>query len=399
MKKILCLILIFTSLFFVSCAEKPPVPEKEVEPYSASMMHAAVELSSRVILVQTGGLWYYSKADGESYRFCFNPLCQHKFADKCPSALFWHSHSLNSQLVYCEENNRVYIGRGQKIYSTSFDASDLQLECSLGENGDIAELTYDISYIRNLRCYKNYIYFIYNNDDTGNNQVVRYDIKTKQVQEMTSATDEQIVSYEIASDYVYFKAVLSDNTMGFYTADMDFNNRKLDENPIDGSAMQMGMTMDLYDGKYFHGKIPNEGYYIHDPITGERKLISTDQRIVNAGMLLAVHDGWMYFCPYDLKGTFETMYNSVYRISNDGIIEKCLDMPEIEIMSLNFVSNGVIINYFNIFINGTSQSDSTQKLEGFLHFDVDESGVFSNPKPVGRQYDDTELIEYLKGKS
>lgn len=399
MKKTLCLIIVIASLFLVSCGEKPQPPEKEVEPYSASMMHAAVELASRVILVQTGGLWYYSKADGGSYPFCFNPLCQHKFADKCPSALFWHSHSLNSQLVYCEENNRVYIGRGQKIYSTSFDASDLRLECSLGENGDIAELTYDISYIRNLRCYKNYIYFIYNNDDTGNNQVVRYDIKTKQVQEMTSATDEQIVSYEIASDYVYFKAVLSDNTMGFYTADMDFNNRKLDENPIDRSAMQMGMTMDLYDGKYFHGKDSNEGYFIHDPLTGERTLISTDPRIVNAGMLLAVHDGWMYFCPFDQKGKFETMYNSVYRISNDGIIEKCFEMPEMEILSLNFAAGGLILNYFGIYIDGTNKEESTMKGQGFLYFDIDENGKFINPKPIGRQFDDEELVEYLKGLS
>lgn len=362
------------------------------------MMHAAVELSSRVILVQTGGLWYYSKADGGSYPFCFNPLCQHTAAEKCPSALFWHSHSLNSQLVYCEEKNRVYIGRGQKIYSTSFDASDLRLECSLGESGELTEVNYDISYIRNLRCYKNYIYFIYNNDETGNNQVIRYDITTKKVQEMTSATDVQIVAYEIASDYVYFKAVFSDNTAGFYTADMDFENCKRDENPIDESMMQAGMTMDLYDGKYFHGKIPNEGYYIHDPITGEKTIISTDPRIVNAGMLLAVHDGWMYFCAKDDENSYGTMYNNVYRVSKDGVIEECLNMPEMEILSFNFAADGVILNYFSIYINGTNKKDSKMKGQGFLYFNVNENGVFSNPKPVGRQYDDEELIEYLKGK-
>ena len=214
---------------------------------------------------------------------------------------------------------------------------------------------------------------------------------------MTSATDEQVISYEIAKDYVYFKAVNSDNTAGFYTADMDFENRRLDKNPID-LTMIAGMTMDIFDGKYFFGKIQDDGYYMHDPISGERKLISTDSRIVHSGMILAVHDGWVYFCPFDQEGSFETMYNSVYRVSYDGFIEKCLEMPEMEILSLNFISDGVIINYFSIYINGTDKSNSKQKGQGFLHFDLTEEKDFINPKPIGRQFDDEELIEWLNNK-
>ena len=251
MKKFLSIIIILASLLLVSCGEKPQPPEKEVEPYAASRMHASVELASRVLLVKTAGIWYYSKADGESYPFCFNPLCRHTFQEKCTMIYFNHTNCLTSQVVYCEENDRIYIGRGQKIYSMSFDASDVRLECSLGENGDLSEMMYNMELIRNLRCKNKYLYFIYNNDLTGNEQVIRYDIETKKLKEMTSATDENIIAYEIADDYIYFRMVRSNNESGYFVSDLDFNNKKLDNNPI--TPVLGGMTMDVYDGEYFYG--------------------------------------------------------------------------------------------------------------------------------------------------
>ena len=396
MKRVICLIIVAASLFLVACGKKPtPKTENKTELYSSSMMHAAVELSSRVILAQNGGLWYYSKVDGESYRFCFNPLCQHKFADKCPSALFWHTHSLTSQLVYCEENNRVYVARGQKIYSMSFDASDLRLECSLGENGDISESFYDMTFIRNLRCYKKYVYFIYNNDTTGNLQVVRLDTVSKKTEEMTSAETEHIMAYEIANGYIYFKSVSIDNAIGYYISDFDFKNRKKVDDPINPTSL--GMTMEVYDGKYFYGK-NDKGLYAFNPISSEKIFISSDKRIVPDGMITAVHEGYAFFMPYNPDGD-RAIYSSVYRVSQNGIIDEVLDFPECYILSLNFVSDGVIINFFSIDFKVDENEKQIQKSNGFIHFEIADDGKFVNPRPIGNFADDTELIEYLKGKS
>ena len=396
MKKVICFFVIIATLTLVSCNENMPRPEKKTEPYAASMMHASVELASRVLLVKTGGIWYYSKADGESYPFCFNPLCRHTFQEKCTMIYFNHTNCLTSQVVYCEENDRVYIGRGQKIYSMSFDASDVRLECSLGENGDLSEMTYNTDLIRNLRCKDKYLYFIYNNDLTGNEQVIRYDIETKKLKEMTSATDENIIAYEIADNYIYFRMVRSNNESGYFVSDLDFNNKKLDNNPI--TPVLGGMTMDVYDGEYFYGKDNKVGYYKHNPITGEKTLISEDSIITNSAMILAVHDGYVYFSPFAKNEAYSTYYNSVYRISDDGKIEKVFDMPEMEIFSLNFVSDGVIINYAHIYINGTKRDDSTQKFQGFLHLSLDENGKFVNSIAIGEFSNDEDLITYLAGK-
>ncbi|MBO4429236.1 MAG: hypothetical protein J5832_04710, partial [Clostridia bacterium] len=133
MKKLIAIFIALFTLFLVSCGgdvvdttatNDTPATEPSVLSYWSSSKHAAIEMKSRVLLAgQTGRLYYYSKADGESYPFCFNPLCQHTYQEKCPSILFNHQYSSQNQTYYNEYDNRVYFARGQQIYSTSFDAS------------------------------------------------------------------------------------------------------------------------------------------------------------------------------------------------------------------------------------------------------------------------------------
>ena len=110
MVRIIALLLVLFTLALTSCAaQSAPILPPQAKFYSSETYQSAIEMPSRVLLVQTGGLYYYSKVDGESYRFCFNPLCQHTYGENCPSRLFWLSGSMPGVVTYSEETERVYL--------------------------------------------------------------------------------------------------------------------------------------------------------------------------------------------------------------------------------------------------------------------------------------------------
>lgn len=90
----------------------------------------------------------------------------------------------------------------------------------------------------------------------------------------------------------------------------------------------------------------------------------------------------------------KAMYSSVFRASLDGKIEKVLDFPECNILSLNFVSDGVIINFSDIVFLYENEK-TIKKGNGFIHYDIDDDGQFMNPKPIGDCADDEMLISFL----
>ena len=199
MKKLICIIITIATLFLVSCGGTTPIEEPTETPAPGARYRGVVEGKSRILLFHGGTLWYYSKVDGESYNFCFDPLCRHSLKnDFCISRLFSNHLYMTEGCVYSEKYDRFYFTRGQNIYSTSFDASDLKLEYSFGENGKIdrslksADL---IEYNTNLSCLRihgDYLFFIRANDDTGTWQIVRYNIVTKKAEEMTASEGEWI---------------------------------------------------------------------------------------------------------------------------------------------------------------------------------------------------------------
>ena len=405
MKKLIAFIIIISTLAIVSCGKKPndPVEPKPTKFYSSETYHGAIDMPSRVLLVQSGGLYYYSKVDGGSYRFCFNPLCQHTFAENCPSRLFISSSSMPAIVAYSEETERVYLARGQKLYSTSFDASDLRLEFSLGEKGGIEEQRYDIDYIRWLRCYDKYLYFMYRNDNTGHEQVFRYDTSSKKIEEMTSGENEWVMGYEIADGYVYFKMLNSDNIITYVTADMDFKNRKTVDDPIYPTSG--GVSMGVFDGKRFYERAP-EGIFGIDPLTGEKELISDDPLVLGWAQVLAVKDDGIYFVSdeqtvvgkqYDAYmqqlRDVKQVYYKIYRLSFDGKMQCVLNMPRGYIQSMNFVEDGVIVNFMSYYVGNAENLSQNGYL--FVHFEIDDNGNFINPKPIGNLADDAAIIEAL----
>ena len=105
-----------------------------------------LEMPSKILILRGAGkVSYISRADGEIYEFCFNPLCQHPNpwdSDvKCVAEMARNYQmcrtALRAEPVFC--NSRLYFMYFNELYSCSEFASDLRKECSFGS---IAGLTY-----------------------------------------------------------------------------------------------------------------------------------------------------------------------------------------------------------------------------------------------------------------
>ena len=445
MKRAISIIIILASLFLVSCAAKTPAdststssestetiattsetpiaePKPTIVPTANSRYHGVVEGTSRILLISNGSLWYYSKADGESYRFCFDPLCQHSLkGDFCVSRLFPRLNNRYERCVYSEKYNRFYFARGQNIYSTSFDASDLKLEYSFGEKGKIdrslstIELTRYDTYISDLKSYGDYLYFRRANDNFGVYQIIRYDIRTHKTEEMTPDEGEWITSYAIADDYIYFKTLNNDNEIRFFTADLDFKERKEVDSSI--SISESNSSVEVYYGGYFYerkvnivdGASTDGELYKINPLTGEKKLIVKDERLGSgSSQILCADKNGVYFSVWETfaAGTVEdevfgeyevgTSNNNVWRISYDGEFTKVLDFPRGEIDTINFVEGGVIIYFTRVYHREIGVRDPECVGMIYVLFEIDDDGNFVNPKPIGDYAENEELTEFFK---
>ena len=87
------------------------------------------------VLASSIRLYYYNKLDGQWYAFCFDPLCTHQ-TEECLAYRLARSLVCGQNIEYSDYNGRLYVLRGQKIYSLRSDGSDVRLECSFGERGD-----------------------------------------------------------------------------------------------------------------------------------------------------------------------------------------------------------------------------------------------------------------------
>ena len=435
MKKTICFLIIILSLFLVSCGGTTPtstqsatsaveVTEPTIVPVANSRYHGVVEATSRILLISGSTLWYYSKANGESYHFCFDPLCRHSLKNGfCVSRLFPHLDYTYERCVYSEKYNRFYFARGQNIYSTSFDASDLKLEYSFGEEGKIdrsltsGEMLQYENRISDLKSYGDYLYFRRQSDEFGIWQIVRYDIRTHKTEEMTPDKGEWITSYAIVDDYIYFKTLGDGWEIRFFTTDLDFKERHEVDDSI--SIAASNSSVEVYYGGYFYERNVNivdgaetdgELYRIN-PLTGEKTLVAKDDRLrIGSTQILCADKDGVYFSADErfVTGTVETsieglhdvvtINNNVWRISYDGEFTKVLDFPRGEIQTMNFVDGGVILYFMPIYHKEINVRDPEYVGMVYVLFEIDEDGNFVNPKPIGKDSENEELIEFLKGE-
>ena len=169
MKRVICVLIVLASLFLVSCAGDAPIvnstPAATVATVGTSgttigtdvteqateattkniisttpkinnkfvhVLSRSIETKSKVLInadiTGISTLYYYSKADGEFYPFCFDPLCNHK-GKSCIGTLLadYERASIKADHVFFIDD-RFYFVSGKKIYSCSEFATDLRVE-------------------------------------------------------------------------------------------------------------------------------------------------------------------------------------------------------------------------------------------------------------------------------
>ena len=163
--------------------------------------YSSFETRSKVMLMdykgggettQINATYYYSKADGEFYPFCFDPFCDHNLhvnddSLKCVGRIFQFEivgYPLGAWVFYL--NSRIYFAHYGSIYSCSEFATDVRLEIEFekinsNKEFDIVKKRGGQSFIfKNMFGYGESLFFDYI-DPEGNVIWYRYNVVTKKL--------------------------------------------------------------------------------------------------------------------------------------------------------------------------------------------------------------------------
>ena len=233
----------------------PQVPFlKSGYPYYATNV---VETRSKVILMNylSGGtndikaVYYYSKADGEFYPFCFDPFCDHNnynaqtqtYTPKCIGAIlrdpFFSKWDLSS-LVYL--NSRLYFPYMGGLYSCSEFATDMKEEVILEKYSSFADYRDGRGgvnpVITSLTSDGDSLYFCHTTPE-GKQEWLKYTPSNKKITNISDLADRagkemktEFSIYKIGDSRVYMIGyVWSDDgttktVAGNYVADTEFKS-------------------------------------------------------------------------------------------------------------------------------------------------------------------------------
>ena len=175
-----------------------------------------IELPSRIVFEATidgqRRTYYYSKADGNAYVYCYDPICDHTkytcLGNPGSDTSGWRF--VNTTFI----NNRFYtVDQYGKIYSFSFDGTDRKLE-------------YDAGYYVHKKvwggmiAYGPYIYI--NSEAEESPHTLRFNTETKKMEDLTEKTGNYIHARYFYNGMLYGSGT-DDMVDTFFKADLDLN--------------------------------------------------------------------------------------------------------------------------------------------------------------------------------
>ena len=388
-----------------------------------------IETPSRVIISKgaNGRISYYSKADGEIYTFCFDPLCNHN-SKNCFTYKFKFNYFI--QPVYSEYNQRLYLPRQDCLYSSKFDGTDIRLEVALGEYGlNLEKNLNGGDSIKYVQAYDNYIYFSYPTvkntnatDSASHHELYRYNVDTKKLENLFESTgyeSHSFQSYFLSYDKIFFSDITNDGIV-FFSANTDMTG--LRETKVDRKISSKLSTVDsVFDGEKFYMTMLEEtdsqsmAYIVSfDPEKEEIEKIYSANLIykdtngitqtINWMTIKAVTDKYIYFTTneepfligkYKKKAGDSYVYltdHTMYRIKKDGT-DKVLVFegvtskdPKNASYSISemYISNDKIIaqiykcEYSAPIILPTGFESQNWRTTQFVTFDIAPDGSFVN---------------------
>ena len=341
MKKLFALLLVLSCLFLTACNNGPDDStlgtgtgtgstsntQNQAQPNELELKDTIVghytrdfiNLPSRVVYEQGGTTYYYSKADGKAYVYCFDPLCKHDneycLANPDFGFHFGYTFFINNRFYY-------HTGYGQ-IKSFSFDGTDKKIEY---------DTDYGISTNPWGHCmaFGSYIYIdlrSYASED-GIAHTLRFNVETGEMVDLTEKTGNYIYPTFFYNGMLYGY----DQGSGYLKVDLDLNSCEEIEripysNNFSGSRF-LGSGWDdegcCYTRIYDMKTETMETYEISG--------LTTDGSLVR----LYTDENYFYFYKYEqiligevwsrgeLKPAYKYNDGSIYRVNHDGTGLVCI---------------------------------------------------------------------------
>lgn len=243
---------------------------------------------------------YYDIYNQEFYSLCFDPLCEHNTMS-CLTQKF-----INMQhCIVNDYNSRIYVARGDNIFSFTIMGSDLRLEVSFSDEGKDLNSLYFLSSsssIRNMLYYDNYIFFEHSELDvetnTSYNKLYRYDVDKSSLINLSEVNNSLYwnLSYVYGDNQIIVFMYGNDLEGKYYLCDFDGKIIKKLDNFIGGL---------IFDGTYFYNHGEGGHSIIKTDLEGNQEIIVQSNFSL---YLYDIYDGYVYYNIIDLNPFFVGSY-------------------------------------------------------------------------------------------
>ena len=356
-------------------------------------------------LVYMSQLYYYNKLDGQFYTFCFDPLCLHQ-TEECLAYRLARSLVVRQNIEYSDYNGRLYVLRGQKIYSLRSDGSDVRLECSFGERGDWNDNSSfgDTESLQRMTLQGRYLYAenVFYQDKRIVATLVCYNLETGEVKTLEVGESEEYGDYFVGEDCLYVSFYPLDSIeQEWYRMDPTLTTRERIEEPdffaeasslrfiFDGSTLcfveyHWGQDADG-NSKMDYGEIK-----LYDFESGEQKVLyEREAQHASSIKLLAMTEESIYFTVYDplYLGTYmdsrtgreevyTNNYHQIYRMDRDGgNLTMIMDDISCEVSNIILLDSKILI--YGHICQEIEGSHSAKKVSNMMAT-LDEDGMVTS---------------------
>ena len=429
MKKKFALLLALMLLFLTSCNNTPPVGTNgggsgssnssgtDVQSPSVALPENTligngstefIHLPSRIMFEASIAYnVYYSKADGQFYVYCFDPLCDHS-GGKClaqPSYRDEESGGIVNNPVDIETmryiNGRFWcvVSNSGKIISFSFDGTDMKIEYDAGYLKDAA-LPNGV-WSPNTFAYGPYLYIDQRSDVSldGKRHTLRFNVETKEMVDLTEQTGYYAWPQYFYNDVMYastenFRPIKTNLDFTVWEETEAFEKSRY----FSGSTIIYAVTDDKYN---------TLGIGSYDIISGERKVYTNEMLGLpedGIAYMMAMDENYIYFRnnkrvfagykihPYTgLKSEVYKCDGKIYRANHDGTNAVCIyDNPDMDYQNhgMTVVDGNTIIIYG---IRYQSIEGDTENL-----IEISESGHYIGTIGADGKIDELKLVDIVE---
>ncbi len=418
MKKIVSLLLCM-GMLLVSCDVLPSSDAPGV-PYSADasafypITSPFTDAKTRILYVNAGVISYYNKLTQEIFPFCFDTLCSHDDYN-CISYQFSMAELGAQSVRYCAFDNRFYALRGEQLYSFAFDGSDVELEHSFGEEGDLAadRMAYLDGGLIYLQIFGKNIYFLARSSESGKRALMCYDAEREKLRTVFYDGGTTVYGYLLCGDALYLSLV--GNYAGLYRMASDGTgltqisaeiHTSIGDGIFDGERLYFVRTTPQYDIEKQYTRYLPEMLVAYCPETNtfEDVMRLEGQK---KHRLLAVTEDFLYYTVqepivigsyvheiYDVKEEYNE-YSRIYRLDKEnGEIVTVLDDLRCETNTLYFCEDTVFLTGHVCMISDTQ----AWRTKGGFTARMDENGTFIDLTPIRGEAQSADEINGEVGK-